>query len=253
MGNEAQTPPHFLREWRKHRDMTQDKLAELVGIERSAISKIERGENPLMQDRLGAFAKALGIQVRQLFELPPKIDNVVPFNAQILVEGETNPGAISEGGETRTESEKEPLDVEGPVIGAVQAGAWTEAYQYPKEEWEWMAVPRDDRFPGIPQYLWKNVGRSMDRVCQDGGYWAGVLYDDLGQSPAYGQYVIVERERDGLVEATAKIFKMGPDGQPWLYPDSHDPSFKPIPLSVDNETEKIRVVARIVRPIGPRL
>lgn len=64
-------PPHFLREWRDYRGMTQDQLADKAKIGRAAISKIESGKKPLMQNRLPKFAEALGIAIPQLYEKPP--------------------------------------------------------------------------------------------------------------------------------------------------------------------------------------
>lgn len=250
MAREPSTPPHFLREWRKYRGMTQDQLADRVGIERSAISKIEAGEKPLMQNRLEKFATALKINIPQIYGAPPTIedgDDKHPQNS--IAGGLKRPlGLGSRGSRTDYKS----LTDQGPIIGQVQAGAWTEAYQVPEEEREWVPLPRDDRFPGIQRYILDNRGESMNNVCPDGGQWVFVFYRDLvGQGPSAGQYVIVERIRkDGLVEATAKLFKIGPDGKPWLYPDSDDPSFKPIPLSGDRDIAEIRIVGRVTQPLG---
>jgi transcriptional regulator with XRE-family HTH domain len=34
---------HFIREWRKFRGYTQEQLAEMVGVDRTYVSKIEKG------------------------------------------------------------------------------------------------------------------------------------------------------------------------------------------------------------------
>jgi transcriptional regulator with XRE-family HTH domain len=34
---------HFIREWRKHRGLTQEKLAERIGVDRTLITHIEKG------------------------------------------------------------------------------------------------------------------------------------------------------------------------------------------------------------------
>lgn len=34
---------HFIKEWRKHRGYTQEQLAEMVGVDRTYVSKIEKG------------------------------------------------------------------------------------------------------------------------------------------------------------------------------------------------------------------
>jgi transcriptional regulator with XRE-family HTH domain len=50
---------HFIREWRKHRGLTQEKLADRIGTTKASISRIETGEQPYTQDFLEAAADAL--------------------------------------------------------------------------------------------------------------------------------------------------------------------------------------------------
>lgn len=55
-------PPHFLREWRKHREMTLEAVAEAVGeitgdgFTHASLSRIERGRQPYSQPQLEALA-----------------------------------------------------------------------------------------------------------------------------------------------------------------------------------------------------
>jgi len=51
--------PHYIREWRKHRDLTQEQLAERIGIARSYLTKIERGTRRYDQPFLEAAAEQL--------------------------------------------------------------------------------------------------------------------------------------------------------------------------------------------------
>lgn len=51
--------PHYIREWRKHRDLTQEQLAERIGIARSYLTKIERGTRRYDQPLLEAAAEQL--------------------------------------------------------------------------------------------------------------------------------------------------------------------------------------------------
>jgi transcriptional regulator with XRE-family HTH domain len=51
--------PHYFREWRKHRGLTQEQLAERIGITRSYLTKIERGDRRYDQPFLEAAAEAL--------------------------------------------------------------------------------------------------------------------------------------------------------------------------------------------------
>jgi transcriptional regulator with XRE-family HTH domain len=52
-------PRHFIREWRKHRGYTQERLAEMVGVSDGAISQLERGDTSYTQPMLEALAEAL--------------------------------------------------------------------------------------------------------------------------------------------------------------------------------------------------
>lgn len=57
-----------LRELREERGLTQAQLAEMAGIERSQLSKIERGKEPANTRRLETFAKVLDVGVHDLIE-----------------------------------------------------------------------------------------------------------------------------------------------------------------------------------------
>jgi transcriptional regulator with XRE-family HTH domain len=52
-------PHHFIKQWRKHRGLTQEQLAERIGIARSYLTKIERGDRRYDQPFLEAAADAL--------------------------------------------------------------------------------------------------------------------------------------------------------------------------------------------------
>jgi len=49
----------FFREWRKHRGLTQDQVAERVGTTKTRVSLKESGKEPWDQDYLNALAHAL--------------------------------------------------------------------------------------------------------------------------------------------------------------------------------------------------
>lgn len=67
------TPQHrlFLREWREHRHLTQEQLADRIGISRVMVSKIERGLNPYSQGFLEAASKALMCEPADLLVRDP--------------------------------------------------------------------------------------------------------------------------------------------------------------------------------------
>jgi transcriptional regulator with XRE-family HTH domain len=50
----------YLAEWRKHRDLTQQQLAERLGCEAMTVSRWERHETAITTDTIAALAEALG-------------------------------------------------------------------------------------------------------------------------------------------------------------------------------------------------
>lgn len=50
---------HFIREWRNERGLSQEALAERIGIDRGYLSKIESGKRKYDQPFLEAAAEAL--------------------------------------------------------------------------------------------------------------------------------------------------------------------------------------------------
>ena len=62
---------HFIREWRQHRHMTQDQLAERIGMNRAYLSKIESGKRRYDQPFLEAAAVALQCQPADLIMRNP--------------------------------------------------------------------------------------------------------------------------------------------------------------------------------------
>jgi transcriptional regulator with XRE-family HTH domain len=60
-----------IQKLRKERKMTQDQLAEKVGIDPKNISKIETGINYPTPETIEAIAKALNVEIYELFVLNP--------------------------------------------------------------------------------------------------------------------------------------------------------------------------------------
>lgn len=50
---------HFIRQWRKHRGLTQERLAERIDMSMSSISQLENGKQNYTQATLEAIADAL--------------------------------------------------------------------------------------------------------------------------------------------------------------------------------------------------
>ena len=64
-------PRHFVRQWRKYRGYSQEKLAEIVGVTDGAISQLERGDTNYTQQMLEALAVALMCEPADLIMRDP--------------------------------------------------------------------------------------------------------------------------------------------------------------------------------------
>lgn len=57
-----------IQELRKERGMTQEDLAGEVGVDRSYMGFLERGEKNATLDKIGKISKALHIKLKELFD-----------------------------------------------------------------------------------------------------------------------------------------------------------------------------------------
>lgn len=62
----------YIAEWRDHRGLTQQQLADRLNSSKASISRIENGEQPYTQDFLEACADALQTDVASLLMRNPK-------------------------------------------------------------------------------------------------------------------------------------------------------------------------------------
>jgi transcriptional regulator with XRE-family HTH domain len=69
----------YLAEWRDHRGLSQEKLAERVGTTKASISRWENSERDLTTKVLAGIAKALAVEPVQLFRHPtePNLDDLL--------------------------------------------------------------------------------------------------------------------------------------------------------------------------------
>ena len=138
------------------------------------------------------------------------------------------------------------------VRGAVQAGHWTEAMEWPADEWQKISLPRPD---GHRSYFGLRVkGPSMNLVYPEGTILVCVPFHDYDHGLEEGDHVIVQRWQAGQVEATVKELRASPDGSIWLWPRSDHPEHQtPILLPKNGRdhaeydgSDEIRVVAIVV-------
>lgn len=70
-------PRHYVKEWRKHRGLSQEALAERIGKTHSAISQLERGKIDYTQGMLEALADALMCEPADLLMRDPSQEQMI--------------------------------------------------------------------------------------------------------------------------------------------------------------------------------
>lgn len=69
--------PTFIRQWRQHRGYSLDKLADMVPMDKSNLSKVERGFLPYNQEMLERLADALMTDPASLLMRDPTKDGAI--------------------------------------------------------------------------------------------------------------------------------------------------------------------------------
>jgi transcriptional regulator with XRE-family HTH domain len=67
----------FIREWRKHRGLNQEALAERIAVSQETISRLERGQIAYTQPMLEALADALRCSPADLIMRDPTSPNSI--------------------------------------------------------------------------------------------------------------------------------------------------------------------------------
>lgn len=67
----------FLKQWREYRGLTQEALADRVGMSVSNISQLERGLQGYSDDGLSALAEALQCEPGQILNVDPTDDDAI--------------------------------------------------------------------------------------------------------------------------------------------------------------------------------
>lgn len=70
-----------VQKYRKQISLTQEALAELIGIDTISLSKIETGRNYPTSENITKLANALGVEIYELF-----VDDALKSNEQLLKE-----------------------------------------------------------------------------------------------------------------------------------------------------------------------
>jgi SOS-response transcriptional repressor LexA len=135
-----------------------------------------------------------------------------------------------------------------PLVGEVRAGVWTEIPDEPVVE-EQIAVhlPEYDR---ATLFAVRVVGRSMDLRYLDGTVVIACPPSESGVR--LGDTVIVRRRQGRLAETTLKEVHQEQDGEIVLYPRSSDPSFQPIRLKREADSDDgPEIIGVVIYSINP--
>jgi transcriptional regulator with XRE-family HTH domain len=88
-------PPHYIREWRKYRELTQERLGERIGRDKSIISKLENDRIDYSGEHLELIGAALGCEPRDLLDLPPNRTEAEVIDLLRRLHGEKKKAAIA--------------------------------------------------------------------------------------------------------------------------------------------------------------
>lgn len=201
---------------RKKQKLTQARLAEMIGVEQPTVQRWEAGNREPDFEALGKLADALGVERADLFA---DTSIAVPLGPRLFVKG------------------------------AVQAGQWNEAFEWPEDEWRTFSGRANVRAKLEHRFGLRVIGDSMNQKYPDGSIVECIsLFGHAEAQP--GKRVVVVRQRDDLMyEATVKKL-VEQDGELWLVPESTNPAHAPIKLG---EPEpgiiETRIAAIVIRAI----
>lgn len=198
--------------------------ASALGVSYSTYAGHENGSRKIPRDAAELYARRYRFSLDWLFK-------------------GTGPGP----GEAAQALEMRPVQ----VIGHVQAGIWTEAFEWEEEERYIVPVPADPEFAGYKLYGAEMRGASMNKWRPEGTVIVFTDQIETAEDLRIGSRYVVERTNGtGEHECTVKTLWKDEDGHAWLLPESSDPRFQE-PLKVDGESgETIRILGRVTYSVS---
>lgn len=228
-----------LKEAREAVGLTQEELADRVGMRQTGIGSIESGESRRPR-RLLEIARAVGKSPEWLLgqepAAKPSTSTLSNVARRIGMEGVTL------------------------VIGEVAAGVWREVDSTDETPFEPIPVAPNPSYPAGGQYGLVVRGTSINRQANDGDIVICIDMGVTGIEPQNNDLVVFERRRqqEGIREVTVKRLRRN-GSVIELWPESDDPRFQePILLNGGSgrdgeEGRVIAIVDWIYRPVRKRM
>lgn len=130
------------------------------------------------------------------------------------------------------------------IRGIAAGGIWGKDTLLPEEQWLIVHVPLNPRYAELPIYGIRVHGDAMDAVFPDATLLECVNYDDLGATPADGEYVLVQRrDGNGTSELTVKHYEVDSEGVAWLVSKSTKPQYQE---ALRHEPARMTILAKVV-------
>lgn len=233
--------------------LTQQGLADELGVSRSAVALWETDSNAPTADKIGPLSKVLGQSAEWILSGRgvPRVA-AAPAGPVASTNQFFPPGVAQH----RTIAPDMRLSMrQVPVIGYVQAGVWLQTVELPPADRFDIPLPIQAGFDGFVVQGLVVRGPSMDEVYPHGSILAVVSFLDLGREPRNGERVVALRHRHGETEATVKEYRIGKDGRARLWPRSGHPDFQQ-PVTVDppnGDDEELQIAYLVIGSYRPEV
>lgn len=223
-----------LRELREKAGLKQNKLAELADTSPPQIQRLEKGERTLTVEWAERLAPILKVHPASLI-----------FDTSELV-GLEQTGTYEA---VAVDIDFEPV----PVVGQVEAGSYRTSERWDEQDFYYMGLPVDKRYPQIKRFCLEVRGNSMDLIYPPGTLVICVDMIQINGEPKDGDiYVVDYTNIYGEIESTLKELSIQSNGKYILIPRSSDPAHKQ-PIEINgNKGDTIRLRAKVVGSYSER-